>query len=222
MFEEMLNWTLQRGSHHFPGPDGGTCINEAAIVAAGFEYQHIFNVELMPICFSRPICAFAMLLNDTIDHHSRQKLMKYVMRLSGSADSENIENQRRMVIKDRIRAGMEKIFMDSFIHPELLLVQESCLVDITISKDNMLNVFTRAFIALETELIRRSNDLELEDFIELSKSVVDIKIELATLGMEIMDEILSIGNQSSNQDHEAVKVRFDRIKNKATADATIS
>jgi hypothetical protein len=38
-FDHILNWTLQVGSHPFPGKDGGTCINEAAIVAAGFEYR---------------------------------------------------------------------------------------------------------------------------------------------------------------------------------------
>ena len=32
-FDHILNWTLKRGSHQFPGPDGGTCINEAALVA---------------------------------------------------------------------------------------------------------------------------------------------------------------------------------------------
>ena len=36
-FEHILNWKLLRGSHEFPGKDGGTCINEAAIVAAGFR-----------------------------------------------------------------------------------------------------------------------------------------------------------------------------------------
>ncbi len=34
-FDHILNWTLKVGSHPFPGKDGGTCINEAAIVAAG-------------------------------------------------------------------------------------------------------------------------------------------------------------------------------------------
>ena len=31
----LLDWKLLRGSHDWPGSDGGTCINEAAIVAAG-------------------------------------------------------------------------------------------------------------------------------------------------------------------------------------------
>src|SRR3954449_813601 len=30
-FDHILNWTLKPGSHPFPGRDGGTCINEAAI-----------------------------------------------------------------------------------------------------------------------------------------------------------------------------------------------
>ena len=52
-FDHILNWKLQPGSHPFPGKDGGTCINEAAIVAAGFEYQPVRRVEDMPDCFSR-------------------------------------------------------------------------------------------------------------------------------------------------------------------------
>ncbi len=40
-FDHILNWTLKIGSHPFPGKDGGTCINEAAIVAAGFAYQPV-------------------------------------------------------------------------------------------------------------------------------------------------------------------------------------
>ena len=63
-FDHILNWTLKAGSHWFPGPDGGTCINEAALVAAGFEYRRVRTVEDMPECFSRPICRYAMHLND--------------------------------------------------------------------------------------------------------------------------------------------------------------
>lgn len=32
---DTLDWKLLKGSHQFPGPEGGTCINEAAIIAAG-------------------------------------------------------------------------------------------------------------------------------------------------------------------------------------------
>jgi hypothetical protein len=63
-FDHILNWKLKEGSHPFPGKDGGTCINEAAIVAAGFPYQRVSQIEHMPECFSRPICKLAMQLND--------------------------------------------------------------------------------------------------------------------------------------------------------------
>jgi hypothetical protein len=47
-FDHILNWKLKAGSHPFPGKDGGTCINEAALVAAGFEYRPVRRVEDMP------------------------------------------------------------------------------------------------------------------------------------------------------------------------------
>jgi hypothetical protein len=36
-FSHILNWKLKAGSHPFPGVSGGTCINEAAFVAAGWR-----------------------------------------------------------------------------------------------------------------------------------------------------------------------------------------
>jgi len=36
-FDHILNWKLQPGSHKFPGPNGGTCINEAAVVADAIQ-----------------------------------------------------------------------------------------------------------------------------------------------------------------------------------------
>src|SRR5215210_3700997 len=81
-FDKILNWKLKRGSHRFPGPDGGTCINEAAIVAAGFPYQAVVAVENMPECFSRPICRFALRLNDWATDEQRQQLLPFVARLA--------------------------------------------------------------------------------------------------------------------------------------------
>src|SRR4051812_1040382 len=44
-FDHILNWKLKAGSHPFPGKVGGTCINEAALVAAGFEYRPVRRAE---------------------------------------------------------------------------------------------------------------------------------------------------------------------------------
>ena len=103
-FNHILNWKLKRGSHAFPGKDGGTCINEAAIVAAGFPYQPVRSVESMPACFSRPICRLAMLLNDEADDAQRQLLLPYVTRLS-CADTK-VEQEREAYIAQHLRCRM--------------------------------------------------------------------------------------------------------------------
>jgi hypothetical protein len=96
-FDHILNWKLQMGSHPFPGQDGGTCINEAAIVAVGFEYQPVKSVEDMPECFSRPICRLAMQLNDEATDEERQHLLPFVTRLA-CADTPEVERQRAVYI----------------------------------------------------------------------------------------------------------------------------
>ena len=72
-FNALLNWELKKGSHEFPGPNGGTCINEAAIVAAGFEYKEVSSVKDMPPCFSKVICSYALTLNDLMPDEIRNK-----------------------------------------------------------------------------------------------------------------------------------------------------
>ena len=101
-FDTILNWKLKRGSHTFPGKDGGTCINEAAIVAAGFPYRPVRTVYDMPACFSRPICTLAMYLNDWSSDEERKHLLPFVARLA-CADTAEVEQQREAYIASRIR-----------------------------------------------------------------------------------------------------------------------
>src|ERR671917_160415 len=103
-FDHILNWKLKIGSHTFPGRDGGTCINEAALVAAGFAYKPIHRVDDMPPCFSRPICRLAMRLNDEAGDEERQRLLPLVTRLA-CADTEEVERGRADYIRRRTRAG---------------------------------------------------------------------------------------------------------------------
>lgn len=103
-FSHILNWKLLRGSHDFPGPTGGTCINEAAVVACGFQYQRVGSVRSMPKCFSRPICRLAMQLNDNATDAQRQRLMPFVTRLA-CADNPTIERERANYIN--ARAGID-------------------------------------------------------------------------------------------------------------------
>jgi hypothetical protein len=99
-FDHILHWKLTHGSHPFPGNDGGTCINEAAIVAAGFHYQPVRRVEDMPQCFSRPICRLAMRLNDSADDAERHQLIRFVTRLA-CADTPEVERARAAYIQSR-------------------------------------------------------------------------------------------------------------------------
>lgn len=110
-FEPILHWRLLKGSHAFPGPDGGTCINEAAIVAAGLPYRTIRGTEDCPPCFSRPLAAYALGLNDAMPEAERQGLMLFVLRLSGSADRPEIEAARtRFLALESVRRILPPLF----------------------------------------------------------------------------------------------------------------
>ena len=110
-FDHLLHWKLKVGSHAFPDKDGGTCINEAAVVAAGFAYRSICAVEEMPDCFSRPICRLAMHLNDDSTECQRQRLLPYVTRLA-CADTPEVEKARAAYIRQH--AGNYRYFGVSF------------------------------------------------------------------------------------------------------------
>lgn len=126
MFEHILNWKLLEGSHEFPGPDGGTCINEAAIVAAGFDYKQVHGVEDLPYCFCPFLGTVLIFLNDNLRDENRQKLMKYVTKLAGSRDNEKLnaryeliaafvlDNYARLYRLNSLRLGdsFRKIFYD--------------------------------------------------------------------------------------------------------------
>jgi hypothetical protein len=92
-FDYILDWKLRQGSHVFPGKDGGTCINEAAVVAAGFPCRPVRTVDDMPGCFSHPICRLAMHLNDEASDEERQLLLPFVTRLA-CADRVEVERTR--------------------------------------------------------------------------------------------------------------------------------
>ncbi|ACA18858.1 conserved hypothetical protein [Methylobacterium sp. 4-46] len=93
-FDHILRWRLLPGSHAFPGPDGGTCINEAAMVAAGLPYRAIRSSADCPPCFSRPLASYALGLNDAMPDAERPRLMAFVLRLAGSADTVAVEAAR--------------------------------------------------------------------------------------------------------------------------------
>jgi hypothetical protein len=102
-FGRILNWKILRGSHEFPGPDGGTCVNEAAIVAAGYPYTPVRRIYDCPASFSRPLALYAMCLNEIVlsDDLRQELLMPFVTRLAGSADTLETDMERVALILHR-------------------------------------------------------------------------------------------------------------------------
>lgn len=121
----MLHWKLLRGSHEFPGPDGGTCINEAAIIAAGYAYRAVKSANDCPPCFSRPCAAYALALNDYIDDDRcrRRLLLPFVARLAGSADTLAVERERAALI---LRRTVTDLLLPRFARLPRHPIAEAC------------------------------------------------------------------------------------------------
>jgi hypothetical protein len=100
--KSLLSWKLLTGSHEWPGPDGGTCINEAAIVAGGFHYRPVGGPEDFPSCFSKELGLLLLSLNDALSDERRQSLMRFVLRLPGSKDVARVERRRCRFLRDAI------------------------------------------------------------------------------------------------------------------------
>ncbi len=74
-FQQFANFRLARGSHKQPNKGGNICVNEAAVIAAGFQYREIRDVSCLPDCFSRPVSEYAIYLNDFMMHRVRNELL---------------------------------------------------------------------------------------------------------------------------------------------------
>jgi hypothetical protein len=154
---QFLQWQLLKGSHEFPGPDGGTCLNEAAVVAAGFKYRAVEKAQDCPLCFSRVIAAYAIRLNDLMPDDLRQDLlMPFVMRLADTADTNAKEFERAQYIVAQI---VERIL------PLALRIAEpghkACVTEAQRAADAAL--FAAAFVADENSAdVRRYADAAIE------------------------------------------------------------
>lgn len=90
-----LHWKLKHGSHEFPGPDGGTCINEAALVVAGFAYHEVTSILDLPESFCPVISQYALTVNDAMpEGEMLDRLRPFAARLSGSSDGRRVADRR--------------------------------------------------------------------------------------------------------------------------------
>lgn len=190
-FSKILNWQLLKGSHGFPGPDGGTCINEAAIVAAGFEYRSVSSASDCPPCFSRPIATYAIHLNDAMPDRLRQQLlMPFVARLAGSADTPAIEQQRADLIVVRT---CQKILAPLFA--SLQLKEHAAALAAASNFNEAISAAARAAWAAE--------------------AAEAAKARVWPIAVEILDEALRIGRQAEVIDTALIGRRMEQMKHRA-------
>lgn len=100
----LTDWKLKAGSHEFPGPDGGTCINEAAIIAAGFEYKRVGSFHDLPPCFSPVLGQWLITGNDITRDGLRQAFMPFVHKLAGTWHGEQVERQRLTMLAEIVES----------------------------------------------------------------------------------------------------------------------
>jgi|SRR5579884_3074450 len=93
---ERLDWLehikLAQGNH--PGPDGGACVMEAVAWVAGEPWSD------HPVCASPVIAGFLRAWNDALNDADRQMLKPLVLRLVGTAGTEEQELRRSYMALD--------------------------------------------------------------------------------------------------------------------------
>ena len=106
-FQQLANFRLARGSHKQPNKGGNICVNEAAVIAAGFQYREIKDVSCLPDCFSRPMSEYAIYLNDFMMHRVRNELLvPFITRLPGTSDAPWVEEERgRLIVAGKGSSG---------------------------------------------------------------------------------------------------------------------
>ena len=120
-FQQLANFRLARGSHKQPNKGGNICVNEAAVIAAGFQYREIRDVSCLPDCFSRPLSEYAIYLNDFMMHRVRNELLApFVTRLPGTSDAPWIEEQRaRLIVVETVRRIVAAEYDEVWRKPKL-------------------------------------------------------------------------------------------------------
>jgi len=242
-FGRLLNWKILRGSHEFPGPDGGTCVNEAAIVAAGYPYTPVRRIDDCPASFSRPMALYAMCLNEIVlDDALRQELLlPFVTRLAGSADSPAVDMQRVALILQRTVA---EIVPEAFewtgrarearrcravatAEDAVVAVKELVAQDWRGARLNglmsSLSMAAEDFLAARAVDTAQYSGTAIADVAEVIGSVGGRAAAGATVtiyrrGAAILDAALRIGNRAEPIAIDLVASRMDRVKRAALSE----
>lgn len=78
-----------------PGLHGGTCVNEAVLVAAGFAYREVTRILDLPWSFCRVFSQYALTLNDALpEGDPLDRLRPFTARLPGRSDGRRLADIR--------------------------------------------------------------------------------------------------------------------------------
>lgn len=215
----ITEFILAEGSHPFPSPDGRVCINEAAIVAAGLPYREIRSAEDCPLWFSRPLAVYALGLNDAMPDCERQSLMAFVLRLSGSADSPEIEAERaRYIVLETVRRILPPALRAAgYVNEADRCAQAADLAEAQIAvEEAMLTALRSPRIRLALRITRdaaksadsTSSAWTMAEVAELASTAAPIW----PVAVAILDEALRIGRQAPVADPALAQERLDRAR----------
>src|SRR6266576_6839419 len=206
----------------FPGPDGGTCINEAAIVAAGLSYRAIGSAEDCPPCFSRPIAGYALQLNDYMPDNARQELlMPYVVRLAGTADTPEVEARRVAHIVLQTVKRILPIFLrvnelerEALACEQAVGLREASMAATWASKSAPFAAMSACHAASHACKMPEDTYISLTRTIgrACSASGLSLSWKIFRPAVEILDEIICLGKHAEPPDVEAVVSRMDKAR----------
>ena len=89
---------LKRGSHRLPSD--GSCAMEVARLVAGYPWVRVGGPENFPESFCPVLSTALMFANDNLSDVERQKLLRYVVKMEGTAGDRTIEIARAKAICD--------------------------------------------------------------------------------------------------------------------------
>jgi len=221
-----LNWQLKHGSHDFPGPDGGTCINEAALVVAGLAYREVTSVEDLPEFFCPVISQFCLTLNDAMpEGETLNRLRPFAARLAGSGDGRRTADRRALYLASRAAGEIVPLAINAVqpeaanrlrnaCSPEALFAELEELQQIPLP-DDALQAVGAAHRALDRALKTRGAiyTAELAAICAVRAAAVDGRAW--DLAIDILEGVLSIGKQADPIDADMVTQRAAEVLSQA-------
>ena len=218
----LLNWQLKHGSHDFPGPDGGTCINEAALVVAGFAYREVTSIEDLPEFFCPVISQYCLTLNDAMpEGETLNRLMPFAARLAGSGDGRRTADRRALYLASRTAGETAALAIDAIQpdaaarlrsagSPEAQFAELEELLQLSLP-DNVHQSVGAAHRALDRALKARSAiyTAELSAICAVRAAAVDERAW--DIAIDILEGVLSIGKQAEQIDADMIKHRAEAV-----------